>query len=102
MSEDWNGKERRRIIPIVYCSQEKCPLVESINKIMYAFPDGPEHHRAAHEAWIKAKHAEEKFWMELKLDLAKKGTWAVLIIVLGLVVLGCITWVRTAISHIGG
>ena len=45
-------------------------------------------HREAHEAMIKAAKAQENFWNELKLDIAKKGAWGVLVIVVGLVVVG--------------
>lgn len=56
--------------------------------IAYAFPDGPEAHRAAHEAMIRASAAQERFWVELKLDIAKKGLWGVLVIIAGLVLVG--------------
>ena len=56
--------------------------------ITHAFPDGVEAHRAAHVAMIKAAAAEEKFWDELKLDLAKKGIIAILAVLAGLVVVG--------------
>lgn len=45
-------------------------------------------HRRYHEAKIKAALAEESFWRELKLDLAKKGAWFLLLVILGLVVMG--------------
>ena len=45
-------------------------------------------HREAHEAMIKAAKAQENFWNELKLDIAKKGVWGMLIILVGLVLTG--------------
>lgn len=62
-----------------------------LETIAYAFPDGPAAHRSAHEAMIKASAAQERFWNELKLDVAKKGTWGILIIVLGLILAGAVT-----------
>lgn len=56
--------------------------------ITHAFPDGPEAHRSAHEAMIKASAAQERFWAELRLDIAKKGLWGLLVIVCGLVLVG--------------
>ena len=54
-----------------------------------AFPDGDvAGHRAAHEQMIAASRAQERFWNELKLDLAKKSLWGLLVLVVGLVVLG--------------
>ena len=60
-------------------------LLETISD---AFPDGPLKHREAHESWIAAKHAETKFWQELKLDIAKKGVWGLLVVVCGLLFVG--------------
>lgn len=62
--------------------------LEILDAIADAFPDGPLKHRQAHEAWIAAKSAETKFWQDLKLDLAKKGTWAVFVVLVGLLMVG--------------
>ena len=59
--------------------------------ITHAFPDGPEAHRNAHLAMIRASAAQEKFWTELKLDIAKKGLWGLLVIAVGLVLVGAAT-----------
>ena len=56
--------------------------------IMRAFPDGPENHREAHEAMIRASAAQEKFWSELRVDIAKKGIMGVLVIICGLILAG--------------
>lgn len=63
-------------------------VLRALDEIKEAFPDGVAKHRAAHEAMIAVKSAEEQFWRELKLDLAKKGTWGLLVILLGLVLAG--------------
>lgn len=63
-------------------------------KISAAFPsDDTGHvdfigHRRAHEAMIKAAHAQEDFWRELRLDIAKKGAWGLLIVIVGLILVG--------------
>jgi hypothetical protein len=72
--------------------------LELLEEMSIAFPDGPAKHREAHEAWIEAKHAEAKFWNELKLDVAKKGVWGLLIIVLGLTLLGLATKVGVSLK----
>ena len=59
-----------------------------IAEIMRAFPDGPDRHRAAHEAMIAAAQAQEQFWKDLRLDVAKKGVWGLMVIVCGLVIAG--------------
>ena len=63
-------------------------LTEQAKRCMNAFPDGPDNHRLSHEAMIKAAQAQENFWLEMKLDLAKKGAWGLTIIILGLIITG--------------
>jgi hypothetical protein len=63
-------------------------LTEQAKSCMSAFPDGPVNHRLSHEAMIKAAQAQENFWKEMKIDLAKKGAWGLFIIILGLVITG--------------
>lgn len=45
-------------------------------------------HRRYHASIVASMNAQEKFWNDLKLDLAKKGLWFVLLVVAGFVVLG--------------
>lgn len=66
-------------------------LAAVTTEIMQAFPDGIEAHRAAHQAMIDAKKAEEAFWTTAK-DVALKngiaGIFAVVRWVLILAVVG--------------
>lgn len=67
-------------------------ILHAISAIKAAFPGGDViEHCKFHEAAIAAKKAEERFWTELKLDLAKKGAWALLFILAGLIVLGILS-----------
>lgn len=69
-------------------------LLVEIKKISSAFTtneDGStdfEGHRKFHEEKIRAAKAETEFWRELKLEIAKKGVWSLLVILCGLVVVG--------------
>ena len=45
-------------------------------------------HRRYHEEMIEAAKAQTKFWQELKIDIAKKGLWGLLVILCGLVIAG--------------
>lgn len=45
-------------------------------------------HRRFHEEKLRAAKAEAEFWAELKMEIAKKGIWSLLVIVCGLVVVG--------------
>lgn len=65
--------------------------LELLDDLSSAFPDGPSNHRAAHEAWLKAKNAEAEFWLQLKLDIAKKGVWGIITVMVGLLVIGFAT-----------
>jgi hypothetical protein len=77
-------------------------IIATLNVITSAFPmvDGKvdvEGHRKYHEAMIAAATEQAEFWRELKLDLAKKGTFALIIIVLGLIATGVL--VKLGIYH---
>lgn len=69
-------------------------ILAEIKNLKGAFPkndDGTvdtDGHRRYHEQLIKAAEAETEFWRELKLDIAKKGMWGLLVIVCGLVIAG--------------
>lgn len=69
-------------------------VMQELKKIGTAFitnEDGStdfEGHRRFHEEKLRAAKAEAKFWEELRLDVAKKGVWSLLVIVCGLVVVG--------------
>jgi len=69
-------------------------ILEQMHHITNAFPkdkDGDvdyDGHRKYHEALIESAKAQTEFWQALKLDIAKRGAWAILTILCGLVVLG--------------
>lgn len=69
-------------------------LLAEVRKINSAFaktPDGEvdfDGHRRYHEQMIAAATAQEEFWRDLKLEVAKKGIWSLLVIICGLVVVG--------------
>ena len=69
-------------------------VMTELRKMNGAFarnPDGSvdyDGHRRYHESMIAAAEAQAKFWHELRLDVAKKGIWGVLVIVVGLILVG--------------
>ena len=67
---------------------------KQLKDMALAFPDGVGNHREYHEAAIKAKQAEEDFWVDLKKEIIKKGLFGVLIIVIGLIWLGIQGWIK--------
>lgn len=59
-------------------------VIRRVDDLHDAFPGGDwEGHRRYHEAIIKKIEAHEKFYQDLRAELAKKGMWA-LIVLLGL------------------
>jgi hypothetical protein len=69
-------------------------MMEQMNRISNGFvknDDGTvdyDGHRRYHASIIESMGAQTRFWNELRLDLAKKGLWFVLLVVAGFVVLG--------------
>lgn len=58
--------------------------IRGIDELRKAFPDGdPDGHRRYHEAIIKSIEDKGAFYRTLRDELAKKGLWA-LVIVMGL------------------
>lgn len=102
MADSYDGNERRR-----YDIENKLDeILSELKKIQSAFPrneDGETDfsgHREAHEEMIKAAKAQADFWNELKLDVAKKGVWGMVIILVGLVMTGLATKIGFAeIAH---
>lgn len=80
-------------------------ILAELRKLNGAFPrseDGSvdfEGHKRYHEEMIQAARAQTEFWRELRLDIAKKGVWGLLIIVCGLVLVGITA--KLGISGIG-
>ena len=70
-------------------SQKLSLIIQHLRRLYEAFPEEDvDGHCDYHAAKIRAAEAEERFWNELKLDLAKKGAWGLLIIVTGLIMVG--------------
>jgi hypothetical protein len=62
---------------------------ERWDRVLSAFPnEDPLMHRLYHEAAMRAAEAQEKFWTELRLDVAKKSAWGVLLLLIGLLLAG--------------
>lgn len=71
-------------------------ILDEVRRLHGAFPrteDGEcdlEGHRRYHEAMIEAAREQAKFWRELRLDLAKKGLYAVIVFALLLMFAGAL------------
>jgi hypothetical protein len=57
--------------------------------VLSGFPnEDPLKHRLYHEAAMRAAEAQERFWNELRLDVAKKSAWGVLVLIVALLLAG--------------
>lgn len=57
-----------------------------LSKLLGAFPNrDPTEHRKYHESLLEAADAQRKFWLDLRLDIAKRSIWAVLTIAVVLI-----------------
>ena len=71
-------------------------ILEKLDRFEDAFPLDSEGnpdisgHRRGHEAAIAADNARKKFYDELRLDLAKKGLWAIVLVLVGLIFAGAL------------
>lgn len=60
-----------------------------VTNFLKAFPnEDPTAHRFYHEAVMRAAQEQERFWKELRLDIAKKSIWGIITILAGLVLAG--------------
>ena len=96
---NYNGPERRAVSDDIreyfddqlreHEKREMAAVKELIDAFSKdAFPSSPSEHRAGHQAQIDASRAEEAFWRDIKVDMAKKSVWAIMQVLLGLIVVG--------------
>lgn len=57
-------------------------------QILDAFPEGVSSHREEHNASLRAKRAQEEFYLDLKKEITSKGVLALIVLILGLFVAG--------------
>lgn len=48
-------------------------------------------HAEYHAKLMRATEEQERFWRDLRLDLAKRGAWAMMSVIVGLLILGAAT-----------
>ena len=69
-------------------------ILDELRKVHSGFAKTPggevdfDGHRRYHESMIAAATAQETFWREMKLEIAKKGVLGLLVIIVGLIVVG--------------
>ena len=86
--DDIDALHRRQTALEAALARQQERETECRGAVMSAFPCGPQKHREAHEADQADAAAKERFLAELKLEMAKKGLWAVLLVIVGLIVAG--------------
>ena len=69
--------------------------VQMVSSFLKAFPnEDPVKHRLYHEAVMRAAEEQEKFWRELRLDIAKKSMWGLVMLILGFIGVGALAKVK--------
>lgn len=69
-------------------------ILAELKMIKGAFPENDDGtidaagHKRYHEEMIAAAKAQTEFWREMKLEIAKKGLWGLLIVLFGLLLSG--------------
>ena len=67
--------------------------------ILDAFPNGDAvEHRKYHERLMEAAEEQKKFYLELRLGLAKNSVWAATMTLLGLLLLGGISKLKSLLG----
>jgi hypothetical protein len=87
LKADLDQRHGENIISQSVTNTKVVEIQRGVDEIRRAFPDGDwDGHRRYHEAIIKKLEAREKFYQDLRTDLATKGLWAVIIALGGAVI----------------
>ena len=56
-------------------------MVDRVEALEAAFPDGPEKHRDAHQHMIDSAEAEKAFWQAIKIEFAKRAIFGIIAVI---------------------
>jgi hypothetical protein len=74
-------------------------VIRRVDDLHDAFPGGDwDGHRRYHEAVIKRVEAREKFYQDLRTNLATKGLWALILMLTGMLAGSFLLLIRTKIN----
>jgi hypothetical protein len=80
LKSDLDQRHGENILAQAVTDAKVVEAIRGIDELRKAFPDGdPDGHRRYHESIIRRNEAREKFYQELRGELAKKGLWALVI-----------------------
>ncbi|NPT39672.1 hypothetical protein [Paraburkholderia xenovorans] len=84
LRDDMSQRHSENITQMAVTDRKVEEVIRRVDDLHDAFPGGDwDGHRRYHEAVIKKLEAREKFYQDLRVELAKKGVWA-LAVMLGL------------------
>lgn len=87
LREDLDHRHSENVDAQAATNAKVVEAIRGIDELRRAFPGGDwDGHRRYHEAVIKRIEAREKFYQDLRTDLATKGLWAVIIALGGAVI----------------
>lgn len=104
--DEKHGSTQSEYKSVSHVEQQLDAILAELKVLKGGFPENEDGsidvagHRKYHEEMIAAAKAQTEFWRELKLEIAKKGIWGLIILVLGLILSGLaiktgITWAPT-------
>jgi hypothetical protein len=77
LKEDLDQRHGENITAQAVTEKKIVEAIRGIDELRKAFPDGDaDGHRRYHESIIRKNEAREKFYEDLRAELAKKGLWA--------------------------
>ncbi len=92
--DDQQGSTQPEYKSVSHVEKQLDEILAELKVIKGGFPENEDGsidvagHRKYHEEMIEAAKAQTAFWRELKLEIAKKGIWGLIIIALGLILSG--------------
>lgn len=82
LKEDLDQRHGENITAQAVTEKKIVEAIRGIDELRKAFPDGDaDGHRRYHESIIRKNEAREKFYEDLRAELAKKGLWAVIAVI---------------------
>lgn len=82
LKEDLDQRHGENITAQAVTEKKIVEAIRGIDELRKAFPDGDaDGHRRYHESIIRKNEAREKFYDDLRAELAKKGLWALIAMV---------------------
>ncbi|WP_321902114.1 hypothetical protein [Paraburkholderia tropica] len=82
LREDLAQRHSENVTSLGVTEKKLDEVIRRVDDLHKAFPGGdPDGHRRYHESLIERAEARTKFYNDLRSELAKKGLWALLVLI---------------------